>query len=501
MVLLSIAQSALANRLLDYIRNTDLNDYALGVAISTSQNIYKGEENSVYAYPYLTSFRDSAFTDDWLVAGDGDLGVRRVSDSGWTLGLVGRIQTLGLASNAALPGVAERKSSLELAPTIGYRNWPLHINFKSYFEVLDRHSGLVSQLEFSYPREWRHGYLIPAFEYIYQSDAYSDYYYGVAASEALPGRPLYDPGKVVNKKLKLDWGYALTDRWLLSGRIGIEQLDDAVTDSPLVDHDRTWSVNLGLAYNADVFQKRDFEYSVDQFPRTQIKFSAINVQMNTTLVGDSTGLAPGSQIDVEDLLGLPDRKTIAQLDLNVRLAGYHRIEMSYTALDRAGLKTLSEQFRFRDVEFPAAASVTSSIETRIVKLAYGYSLISDSQKELGVKAGFHKTLINAEFSAEMGQRQSSDPSPLLPVIGAYGKVNLGANTTVSAEAQIFRMDFDRYEGSLNFVRVELQQLFGRFGAGLGYSYYAMDLDTRGSDLTGSLEFRHHGPVAFLSVRF
>jgi outer membrane scaffolding protein for murein synthesis (MipA/OmpV family) len=502
LVLICISQNVAANRLLDYIRNTDLNDYALGVALATSQNMYKGEENGTYAYPYLTSFRDSAFTANWLVAGEGDLGIRRISDSGWTFGVVGRIQTRGLASNAELPGIAERESTLELAPAIGYRNWPLHINFKSYFEVLDRHKGQISQLAFSYPKEWKRGYLVPALEIIYQSDDYSDYYYGVGQIEAMPDRPTYDPGSVLNTSLKLSWGYALTNRWLMSGRIGIEQLDDEITASPLVDRDKIWSVNLGLAYNANIFQSREYEYSIEEFPRTAIKLSVLSADMNTTLVGNSATFDPGSHVDIEDLLGLPDRKTIAQFDVHVRLAGYHRLEMSYTDLDRSGSTVLADDIDFRDTRFLAGTTVESSVETKIMKLAYGYSLIRDSQKELGVTAGFHKTRMDVEFTVPMtGQRQQSEPSPLLPVLGAYGVISLGSNTTVSAQAQVFRMDFDRYEGSLSFVRIEVQQLMGRFGLGLGYSYYSMNLDSHADDLQGSLEFRHHGPVAFLSVRF
>ena len=59
--------SANAGPLLDYIRNYDLNDYALGVSLSVSQHPYAGASNSTIAYPYLTSFTHSAFTDDWLL--------------------------------------------------------------------------------------------------------------------------------------------------------------------------------------------------------------------------------------------------------------------------------------------------------------------------------------------------------------------------------------------------------------------------------------------------
>jgi len=61
-----MAQSAIAASILEQIRNTDLNDYALGLAVSAEESIYKGQDNSTIMYPYLTSMRDHAFTDDWL---------------------------------------------------------------------------------------------------------------------------------------------------------------------------------------------------------------------------------------------------------------------------------------------------------------------------------------------------------------------------------------------------------------------------------------------------
>ncbi len=95
---LIVTECAAAGSLLDYLRDYDLNDYAIGVAVTGEQNPYSGSKNGAYAYPYLTSFRDSAFTDDWFLIREGDLGVRWLSKSGWELGAVGRIQTLGLGN-------------------------------------------------------------------------------------------------------------------------------------------------------------------------------------------------------------------------------------------------------------------------------------------------------------------------------------------------------------------------------------------------------------------
>ena len=83
---------AQAGPLIDFIRDYDLNDYSLGVAVSASQNPYEGSSSSTFAYPYLTSFRHSAFTDDWLLIRDENLGFRYITESDWEFGVIGRAE-------------------------------------------------------------------------------------------------------------------------------------------------------------------------------------------------------------------------------------------------------------------------------------------------------------------------------------------------------------------------------------------------------------------------
>ncbi len=64
------------------------------------------------------------------------------------------------------------------------------------------------------------------------------------------------------------------------------------------------------------------------------------------------------------------------------------------------------------------------------------------------------------------------------------------------------MDFDRYEGLLSYLTVDLQRRFGEnFSVGLAYNYYTMKLESSHSDFTGSLQIRHAGPAFFVSAGF
>lgn len=503
--ILLVTESASAGKLLDYLRDYDLNDYALGLAVTAEQNPYSGANNGTFSYPYLTSFRDSAFTDDWFLVRDGDVGVRWVSSSGWELGAVGRVQTLGLGDSETddLVGIEDRKWALEVGPTIGWRGWPVHINFKTYAEISDRHDGLISQLAFSLPFEWPRGYVVPSIELIRQNSDYNDYYYSVSGAEATPTRPAFSAEDAANIAFKVRWGYALADKWLLSGAIGLEQLDSAITDSPIVERDDIWSARIGLAYNANVFQPRDYDDSAPQTPNFDLRVGAFQDSISTKVVKDTSDGVPGFEIDIEDLLGATDEKTVAQVDATLRLGHYHRLEFGYFELGRNSATTLVSDLAFGDELFLAGTEVNTRVDTRVFRAGYAYSLIRDAQKEFGVMAGVHVSRFDTDISAvATGQSVRSKAATPLPVIGAHASIFVNDKTTIGAKLQIFRTDFDRFEGSLNYASLDIQhRIASAFSIGLGYSYYGMKLSSSDSDVNGYIKVRHHGPAAFFTIGY
>ncbi len=502
---LLVSEGAFAGPLLDYLRDYDLNDFALGLAVTGQQNPYTGAESSAYAYPYLTSFRDSAFTDDWFLIREGDMGVRWLSESGWELGAVGRIQTLGFGNSESddLLGIADRKWTVEVGPIIGWRGWPVHINFKTYVEATDRHEGTTSQLALSLPMEWPRGYLVPSIELIHQNSDYVSYYYEVTDAEATPTRPAYSPDAASNLSFKARWGYALNDKWLLSGAIGLETLGSSIADSPIVERDDIWSARIGLAYNTDVFQPRAYDNSAPRTPKFDLRISAFQDSISTKVARDTSDGVPGFETDIEDFLGAADEETVLQVDATVRLGHYHRLEFGYFELSRNSTTTLSRDLVFGDEIFPAGTIVDTRVGAKILRAGYSYSLMRDAQKELGVMIGVHFADFETDISADTtGQAERSSAGTPLPVIGAHGSVFLNEKTTVGAKLQIFRTDFDRYEGSLNFASLDIQyRVADAISVGLGYNYYGMKLSSRESGVNGHIDVRHHGPAAFLTIGF
>ena len=493
-----------AGRLLDYIRNYDLNDYALGVAFTTSQSPYTGAANSTIVYPYLTSFRHPAFTDDWFMIRGPNFGFRYVTKTDWELGVIARIQTLGLgdADNDELSGLDPRRWAVEMGPLIGYRRWPVHLQFRNYHELPDRHDGTTSELEFSLPREFERGYFVPAFKIIYMDDDYSNYYFGVSEVEMTPTRPAYQPGAIVNTSIGFTVGYRLFPKWLLTSTVGLEFLDSAVIASPIVDRDRLWSVNIGLAYNADLFKPRDNDASVQQ-PAFEFRFAAFNSSIDTKIIREASDGQPGDEIDLEDFLGIPDDETIFQFDSIFRVAYFHRIEFGTFELRRNSTKTLDRDVDFGDQTFIAGTTVESRVETQMLRLAYGYSLMRDGQKELGVSAGISYLQFDTELKAAATQQLEQVKVGIpLPTLGVFGSIVLGQKWSLDADIDFFALDFDHYDGFLTYVSLGLDRRFGELiGVGIGYNFYTTRLNSKDDRLRGTLRLRHQGPKLYLSISF
>lgn len=505
LTVLLVPAFASAGSILDGLRNYDLNNYALGVHVSVSQSPYTNGKNSVVVYPYLTSFQHHAFTKDWLLLADGDIGIRKVTESDWVFGVVGRIQTLGLGSERPddLLGLDERQWTIELAPLIAYRGWPVHVSGKTYKEISTRHGGWVGELRLELPFKRSWGYVVPSVLVSRLDDTYANHYYQVSSGEAQPGRPVYTPGAATNLALQLTWGYRLTEKWLLSGKFSYEQLDDVISSSPIVGRDALWSGGIGIAYNANIFQARAFDSDAYRMPRFEFRVGIFQDSISTKIVLDNPNGDPGDVIDLEDLLGVDKTKSVLQLDAIVRLNSFHRLEFGYFDFSRDAALVLNRDIEFGDETFPSGTLLELQSNLRTTRISYAFSLMHDAQKELGIMVGVHLSRIETELLArDTGQLAKTVASTPLPVIGVHGKISLGSRTTLGARVQIFRMHFDQYEGSMNYITLSLQHILAdRFSIGVGYNYYDMQLDSDQSAIKGSLEIRHQGPFAFAGIHF
>mgnify|MGYP002062726006 CR=1 FL=1 len=504
-MLASLASArAHAGPLMDYIREYDLNDYALGLAFSSSQNPYVGTSRSSFVYPYLTSFTHSAFTRNWLLIRGENVGFRVVTDKQWEFGLVGRVQTLGPGSDdiEELVGIDQKAWAVEAGPLIGWRGWPVHLQFRTYWELPNRHSGTTSELEFSLPLQYARGFFVPAVRLTHMSSGYTDYYFSVGATEATPVRPVYDTGSATNVRAEVTFGYELSPRWLLKTSVGIEYFDDAIAASPVIDRDTQWSGSVGLAYNANVFMPRDHE-TLQLDPAIEFRLGAFRSSVDTSVQRAASAGQALEDIDLEDLLGVTDRRTLSQVDIRLRAGFYHRFQLGYFRSKRDATATLERDVVLGDRTFSAGSEMVTATESSLTRFAYVYSLMRDGQKELSVKAGLSHVRFDTELDEVGGQQpERLQFDTVLPAIGAMGSLNLGNNWQLGADVDLFALDFDRYDGWMVFMGIDLERRFGEsLGAGFGYTVHGLRLTAKDEDLGGKFDLRYHGPRVYAWFAF
>ncbi|MBN2163706.1 MAG: MipA/OmpV family protein [Pontiellaceae bacterium] len=72
--------------------------------------------------------------------------------------------------------------------------------------------------------------------------------FGVSPAQAAIGRPAYDPGDTFGLEAGCGLFAEITEHWMLVGQLGIEWLDHAATDSPIVDADYLYKGYMALNY-------------------------------------------------------------------------------------------------------------------------------------------------------------------------------------------------------------------------------------------------------------
>ena len=205
----------------------------LGLGIYAGSDNYVGEEIEWDQLPLFLYEGKRVF------AQGNNLGYRliRTEDVTFAPLIRGRIQTVDPTEVPELTGLFQRQSTIEAGATATFRTGFGEIQLTHVTDVLDRHEGVESDLTYRLPMRGERWTLTPWVSVLWQSAALTGYYYGVQEPESGPDRPVYTPGDARNIVYGINASYKLGKRGLLFANIGVENLDAAIADSPVVDSD------------------------------------------------------------------------------------------------------------------------------------------------------------------------------------------------------------------------------------------------------------------------
>jgi outer membrane protein len=163
-------------------------------------------------------------------------------------------------------GINERRQSIDAGLSFDWRNSWGELSGSVLHDALDRHGGTEAELSYRYPWRINRWLIAPVISFVHQDSTLTNYYYGVSTDEARPGRPAYESDSASFVRLGLGTTYQLNKRFRIFANVAIENVDDTVQDSPLVDEDLLASAYVGIGYNfGNVLNDSDFKGDKSRF--------------------------------------------------------------------------------------------------------------------------------------------------------------------------------------------------------------------------------------------
>ena len=242
-VAMSATQSANAEDRFPSLRS-DSFEWGLGLGILNEDEGYTGMGSETNGQPviYVNSERFRFF------ANQADF--QLIKSDSFLLGIKaeGRFDGFEAADSPYLAGMAEREGGwyggLRAEVKTDYANlvgeWVTELSGES--------DGGYGSIGAYWTIETDIGQWVPKVAVEFYDDDYTNYYVGVRAGEATPGRPAYIADSAVNLDFGVDWIHELGDHHRLISSLKYRSYGSEIKDSPLIESSGSPRLILGYLY-------------------------------------------------------------------------------------------------------------------------------------------------------------------------------------------------------------------------------------------------------------
>ena len=222
--------------------------WGLGLGGGVFQQPYQGVDNKKRALPLL--FVENS----WLrIAGpSADLKLANWHGGYGSIELAARLKYEGAGYDAsdspALTGMDERKESFWAGGAASWKTPLAQLSAEWIADASGNSKG--QQLQLQVDRRFGFGAfaLTPRVQAQWLDKKYVDYYYGVKASEALPGRSQYSGKAATTLGVGLRADYQLQARQTIFVDVAVTSLPDEIKNSPIVGRSSVSHVSAGYLY-------------------------------------------------------------------------------------------------------------------------------------------------------------------------------------------------------------------------------------------------------------
>jgi len=212
----------------------------------------------------------------------------------------------------------------------------------------------------------------------------------------------------------------------------------------------------------------------------------------------------GSDIDLEDQLGLDPKQFRARIDLYWRFARKHRLDFNGYIFNRNNSKELDRTIVFGDTTYDVGAEVRTRFNTGLYKIGYRYSFIRNERIDfsgaVGISAISSKLRIEGEGSVNNSSASFEETSKRIiapiPTLGVQVDLKIVKSLFFKATGDYFQINVSGVDGRFGDARLSLDWYpFKHFGFGAGYNRVSL----RAKDSSGDnydLKYSFDGLLAY-----
>ncbi len=226
--------------------------------------------------------------------------------------------------------------------------------------------------------------------------------------------------------------------------------------------------------------------------------------VDTLLRLDRTTGQAGTELNVENDLGLEDKPRQARIEMIFRLRERNRLRVDYFKLTRYGNQILTRTVNFGDQTFLLSDRAETSIDYRALGLTYTRSVLYTDRFEIGVGVGV--SLIEAHAKGEVKARnvkESEDGVAPYPTIALDSTWRISKRWSFNARGQTLTAHLSEFTGSMSDYHGDFQYRWRRnFAFGLGYTKLQIRAEsTSTKNMPGKLDQDIAGPEFFIRASF
>jgi hypothetical protein len=234
-------------------------------------------------------------------------------------------------------------------------------------------------------------------------------------------------------------------------------------------------------------------------------FPAIDTELEVN------GTNVGTVIDLEDL-GYDENESIFRLDGYWRFARKHRLGFGFYQFNREGNTVLTRDINIGDQTFPLNARTSSELDLGFYTIDYRYSLYQSEKWEIAGGLGLYWVDFAFSFAASVDVNnnplpgapifESTDFNGPLPFLVLSFEYYITPKWLAIIKASYFQLNVEDIDGRLTTLGAKLEYQFTkRWGLGLGYDSFRIDVDADDDNLSSTVDYNYHGIQVYGILRF